>query len=106
MARDDERDVVMANSKRERRQFGEREHPRRKFLTLLAALGMTTALACGSLRAQDPRRQLLGKRVNWRKIAIALIDDCAGGFECNRLVTSTVESESFGILSESLRLRP
>jgi hypothetical protein len=51
MARDDERDVVHANSQRESGQFG--EHSRRSFLTVLACLGMSAALAYGSSLMQE-----------------------------------------------------
>ena len=53
MARDHERDVVLADSQREYNQFGVRERSRREFLIVLAAFGMSTALACGPLLAQD-----------------------------------------------------
>jgi hypothetical protein len=51
MARDDERDVVPANSQREPGQFV--EHSRRSLLTVLAFLGMSAALAHGSSLMQE-----------------------------------------------------
>src|SRR5450432_4594913 len=53
MACDRERDIVLADSQREYNQFGVGERSRREFLIVLAAFGMSTALACSPLLAQD-----------------------------------------------------
>ena len=53
MACHHEREVALADSQREYNQFGVRERSRREFLIVLAAFGMSTALACAPLLAQD-----------------------------------------------------
>src|SRR3979411_335784 len=53
MACDHERDVVLGDSQREYDQFGVEERSRREFLIVLAAFGMSTALPCTPLLAQD-----------------------------------------------------
>jgi hypothetical protein len=53
MACDDERDLVVANSQRERGQLGAQEHSRRRFLTAIAAFGVSTTVAHSSFLAED-----------------------------------------------------
>src|SRR6266849_3896378 len=66
MARDDERDVVMANSQRERGQFGVREHSRREFLTAIAAFGVSTTVAYSSLLTEDAAHAAHDKAKSFR----------------------------------------
>ena len=66
MACNDEGDSVMANSPCERGEFGLRQHSRREFLTAIAALGVSTTAARGSLLTEDATQAAQDKAKTFR----------------------------------------